>query len=67
MIDENCEKINGVLFIIAGVAYIMFALGSLDGRTAHLVAGGAVGLVGLGTVFHDQMHAITGMPIKKGR
>ena len=52
MMHATCEKMTGVLFLIAGVSYILFALGSLDGKTAHLVSGAAVGLSGLGMIAH---------------
>ena len=52
MMHSTCEKTNGLLLVIAGISYIMFALGYLDGRTAHLVSGGAIGLAGIGMIWH---------------
>lgn len=52
MMYTTCEKTNGLLFLIAGIAYLMFALGSLDGKNAHLVSGAAIGIAGLGLIWH---------------
>ncbi len=42
----------GVLVLVAGAALLMFALGSLEGMTAHMVAGGAFVLLGIGKIVH---------------
>lgn len=45
-------KVIAILFLVAGIAMFMFGSGSLDGRTAHQLAGAAFVLVGLGKLVH---------------
>ena len=42
----------GLLVLVAGGSLLMFGMGSLDGKTAHLVAGSALVLAGLGKLLH---------------
>ena len=48
----TCGIVMGVLVLVAGAALLMFALGSLEGMTAHMVAGGAFVLLGIGKIVH---------------
>lgn len=47
-----CKGVMGVLVLVAGGSLLMFGMGSLDGKTAHLVAGSAFVLAGLGKLLH---------------
>jgi hypothetical protein len=47
-----CATLGGVFVLAAGGGFLAFALGSLDGMTAHLVSGGALLLYGLGLLVH---------------
>jgi hypothetical protein len=49
---KTCGVVSGVLVIVAGAALLGFGLGNLTGMQAHIVAGGALGLYGVGLFVH---------------
>ena len=49
---DKCLNVAGVLVLLAGLSFLAFGLGSLDGGTAHLASGALLGLTGLGILVH---------------
>lgn len=47
-----CLTVSGLLALVAGGALLAFGMGMLSGSTAHLAAGGAFALAGLGALVH---------------
>jgi len=52
MMCGSCTKITGAMVFVAGLAFLMFGIGSLDGKTTHQLAGVLLSIVGLGFIFH---------------
>ena len=48
----NCGLVMGVLVLVAGVSFLLFGMKSLDGSTAHIIAGTALGLFGVSKIAH---------------
>lgn len=48
MMCGKCDKVAGVLTLIAGLSFLAFGMGINYGVDAHVVSGVALSLVGLG-------------------
>ncbi len=45
--EKLCKSAGGALLLLAGLAFLGFGLGALDGSSAHLVAGGLIAFQGV--------------------
>jgi len=50
--DTTCAVISGLLVLIAGVALLLFGLGTWNAMTAHVVAGVALAVFGISFIVH---------------
>lgn len=52
MFSKTCTNTTGMLLLAAGLAFLFFGLGYLDGKTAHLLSGVLISIAGLGLMYH---------------
>ena len=49
---KMCGSVCSILVLVAGLSFLAFGFGKLDGMLAHMVSGAALVLYGLGLLVH---------------